>query len=230
MNRVSAVLCVVVGGLVVSGVDAQGLYQRRQGVPLNDLGEPDPSVPLRGVSMLVTSPPPPPSFERYDLITIIVNESSSHTREQTVETERDATMDTSITSIPSIQRLLRDQTIENGLEEQLELFGYDAQAEFEGDGQYDRTDRVQNRITAQIIDVKPNGNLVLEARTRIQTDDEIQNFVLSGVCRTADITANNTVQSSQLFDLRIDTQNEGELRQSTRKGWLTRFLERVSPF
>ena len=67
--------------------------------------------------------------------------------------------------------------------------------------------------------------LVLEARSSIQTDEEIQVFVLSGNCRSDDITEQNTIQSSQLHNLNIVSKNEGEVRKSSKKGLIPRALE-----
>ena len=88
------------------------------------------------------------------------------------------------------------------------------ETETKSKGKYERADRIDARITARVLEVKPNGQLVLEAKSVIGTDDESQTFLLSGVCRQEDVTARNTVLSSQLFDLRIDVKNEGEIRQA----------------
>ena len=62
----------------------------------------------------------------------------------------------------------------------------------------DRARQVPPFCTAEVLDVKPNGTLVLQARKRIKTDDEEQVFVLSGTCRAEDITADNTILKTAL--------------------------------
>jgi flagellar L-ring protein precursor FlgH len=102
--------------------------------------------------------------------------------------------------------------------------------EFKGEGSVDRTDKLTLRVTAEVLDVKPNGTLVLQARQRIKTDEEEQVFVLSGVCRAADVSADNTVLSSQMFDKDVTKSHKGTVRQATRRGWLSKLLDAVSPF
>ena len=61
----------------------------------------------------------------------------------------------------------------------------------DGKGNYTRNDSFSMKIQAEIIDVKPNGTLTIEARKTIDKNGETQSTVLSGVCRIADITQNN---------------------------------------
>ena len=102
--------------------------------------------------------------------------------------------------------------------------------EFTGEGNVDRSDSLIRRITAEVLDVKPNGTLVLQARKRIKTDDEEQVFVLSGTCRAEDITADNTILSTALHDQELTETHKGTVRQATRRGWGSKLLDAISPF
>jgi flagellar L-ring protein precursor FlgH len=101
---------------------------------------------------------------------------------------------------------------------------------FKGEGNLDRTDKFTARIQAEVVDVKPNGTLVLQARGRTKHDEEEQEFVLSGICRADDITADNTVLSSQLFDLSLEKRTKGDVRSATKRGWGGKLLDAISPF
>ena len=106
--------------------------------------------------------------------------------------------------------------------------GYES--EFEGEGEYARTETMTGRITARVVDIRPNGTLVLEARKTLVNDGEEVSIVATGICRVQDITPDNTVLSTQLYDLFIDKQHEGELKDSTEKGILSRLLDFFFPF
>ena len=97
-------------------------------------------------------------------------------------------------------------------------------------GEYEREDRFSARIAAEILEVKPNGTVVLEARKRIEKDDEIQTILIAGKVRTEDITLQNTVLSSQLADLTLSVQNEGEVRDAAKKGFLTKLFDTIFAF
>lgn len=191
--------------------------------------EREPAENLYGVSLFVVRPPEPRTFKIHDIVTIIVNESSTQTSEQTLETTKETEGSASIGATLSIEELL-DLRLRNSSISDLELLRYAAEREFEGEGEYERTDRITDRLSATVIDVKPNGVLVLEARRFTASDEESKSVVLSGSCRSQDITEQNTIQSNQLADLRLEVQHEGAVREAARKGPLTRFVEWILPF
>ena len=93
----------------------------------------------------------------------------------------------------------------------------DGSREFTGEGTVDRTDSFTARVTARVLDVKPNGTLVLEGRKQITTDDEYQRFLVTGICRAEDISADNTVLSTQLADFNLRKTHKGNVRNATKK-------------
>ncbi|HEX5245021.1 MAG TPA: flagellar basal body L-ring protein FlgH [Tepidisphaeraceae bacterium] len=101
---------------------------------------------------------------------------------------------------------------------------------FKGTGDVTRNDTFTARITAEVLDVKPNGTLVLQARKHIKTDEEEQLMVLTGTCRVEDVTADNTVLSTQLNDLDLQKNHKGDVREATRRGFLGKLLDFVNPF
>jgi flagellar L-ring protein precursor FlgH len=107
---------------------------------------------------------------------------------------------------------------------------FDYENEFEGEAEYERKDAVDARVTARILEIKPNGSLLLEARTIVQTDEEIQTILLSGLARQDDVSGANTIYSNQLFNLQVNVQHEGEMRRTTKKGWIPRVLETIFNF
>ncbi|GIW74921.1 MAG: hypothetical protein KatS3mg103_1443 [Phycisphaerales bacterium] len=199
---------------------------------LNRAPEPvagDPAEPIYAVSLFAVRPPQPRTFQRHDLITIIINESSTQESEQTVATSKEIDGSGSLGATLSLDDLL-ELRLRNSSISDLELLRYAAQRQFEGEGEYERTDRFIDRITATVIDVKPNGVLVLEARRFTASDEESKTLIISGNCRTEDVTEQNTIQSNQLAELSLIVQHEGSVRQATRKGPLTRLLEWLLPF
>ena len=70
-----------------------------------------------------------------------------------------------------------------------------------------RSDKVAavEEMTATIIDIKPNGNLVFEARKQIRHDDEVSSMRLTGLCRSDDVTPDNSVLSTPTPGAAIST-------------------------
>lgn len=190
----------------------------------------DPAETLYGLSLFAVRPPEPRAFQRHDLVTIIVNESSTMKSEQSLETSKETDASARLGAVLSIDDLLDLRLRGNTNISNLELLRYAASREFQGDGEYERKDRITDRLTATVIDVKPNGVLVLEARRFTASDEESKTFILSGNCRSEDITDQNTIQSNQLADLRLEVHHEGNIRKAATKGPLTRFMEWILPF
>lgn len=190
------------------------------------------SPAIASVSFSAVHVPEPRTFSRHDLVTIIIRESTETNLRASLGTERDVSVDGEITDLPRFQlhELLNLQLRPNEFGAGNPAVGIGFNNEFDGAGNYGRRESITGRITGEIIDIKPNGMLVIEARKQIVTDDEALELVLTGMCRPEDVTIDNTVLSTKLHNLHLDKQHDGELRRSTRKGWLTRIIETVFNF
>lgn len=195
-----------------------------------DITDPN-TVPLllEDVSLTYIPEPEIREYRAHDIVTIIIDEVSSSESSQTLETEKESTTSASINTLVDVLQLLELRLREQAIED-LDLVDVTAEREFTGEGEYEREDRLSARIAATILEVKPNGTVVLEARKRIEKDDEIQTIVLSGVARTEDITLQNTILSSQLADLMVSARNEGEVRNAAKKGIITKFFDTLFAF
>ncbi len=85
-------------------------------------------------------------------------------------------------------------------------------------------------IAATIVDIRPNGNLVLEARKSIRANDNIWETSLTGTCRAIDVGPDNVVLSKDVLNLEIQKEDQGQLRDGYRRGWFTRWFDRLQPF
>jgi len=101
---------------------------------------------------------------------------------------------------------------------------------YKTEGENEREDTFKTRITSKVIDIKPNGNLVLEATMTEQHDDEVIKMTLTGICRSEDVTADNTILSTQIANLNIVEKNQGAVRDATSRGWIPRILDFLKPF
>lgn len=207
-----------------------------QVVRMSDAPAPSVSASPAGdlaLSYFAVPDPTPRKYEVNGLLTIIIREQSSATSESTLETEKELKLDGKISEFPRLrlEDLLNGQlnqsNIESGNEPQVKI---GVKNDFEGDGEYERRDTLTTRLQARIVDIKPNGTLALEARTFIQNDDEQLTITVTGYCRAEDITLDNTVLSTQVYDLRVTKTHNGELRKTTQKGILTKVLDAIFNF
>jgi flagellar L-ring protein precursor FlgH len=89
---------------------------------------------------------------------------------------------------------------------------------------------LNSQIAVQVIDVLPNGNLVIEGQRMISFGPERMFASLRGIVRPYDVTAQNTIPSSLVADVRIDFTPDGPLSFTARPGWLQKIDEKISPW
>ena len=101
---------------------------------------------------------------------------------------------------------------------------------FKGKGKTTRTENMTAQISARVLQVLPNGNLVIRGSREITVNYEKQLITIQGVIRPADVTPENTIQSNYIADAKIEYIGKGDVSRQQRQGWLTRILDYVWPF
>jgi flagellar L-ring protein precursor FlgH len=91
-------------------------------------------------------------------------------------------------------------------------------------------DSLTFRIGAHIVDIQPNGNLVIEARRHIRIDEELWEQSLTGVVRRQSIGPDRTVRSDEIADLWVDKRKQGFVKDGYTRGWFTRWYDKWKPF
>lgn len=174
-------------------------------------------------------PPVPKTIQKHDLVQIIIREESESKHEGTTELKKKYELQAAIDEW--IRFNLENVALSgggiNGTAPSIKLNG---NSNFKGEGSAERSDSITARIQAEVIDVKPNGTLVLQARKKLKTDDDELTLILSGVCRVEDVTADNTVLSTQLYDMELRKLTKGGVTQATKRGWALKLLDFLNPF
>ena len=183
------------------------------------------------VSLAAVRVPVAHKFAANDLVTIIVNEATEADTIAYLDAKKNNSMNASVTAFPSLSwaNFLQPKLSGGQLGNPPSVASTYAN-EFKGDSSYQRKDTFTSRITAKIIDVKPNGTLVLEAHGFLRSEKETTKMVLSGICRKEDVAADNTVMSTQIYDLHLEKDHHGEMHNSTTKGVLTKVLDTLFNF
>ncbi|MDM7996857.1 MAG: flagellar basal body L-ring protein FlgH [Acidobacteriota bacterium] len=101
---------------------------------------------------------------------------------------------------------------------------------FEGTGSTSRSTTLETNLAARVIDVLPNGYLVVEGKREVHVNNENQSVYLTGVVRPEDITANNIVASSAIAQMSVRLQGKGIVSQPIKPGWLYKILNGILPF
>ena len=104
-----------------------------------------------------------------------------------------------------------------------------ANGKYRAEGSLETREALKFRITCRVVDVRPNGNLVLEGRRVIENNNESWEVSLGGVIRAEDILPNNSVLSESVAELRISKREGGVVRDGYRRGWFIKWRDRYKP-
>jgi flagellar L-ring protein FlgH len=182
------------------------------------------------ISFFAVEPPAPKRLKKHDLVTIIAKEASNFTSNGNSTLQKEQDLDDKLNAFVTLHASdMKLASVISGSTNVPEI-NITNSRDFKGTGEVDRTDTFSDRITAEVVDVKPNGTIVLQAVKQIKTDEEMQRMVLSGICRAEDIAADNTILSTQLFDLELTQTHNGAVSDTTSRGLLPRLLDTFSPF
>jgi flagellar L-ring protein precursor FlgH len=161
-----------------------------------------------------------------DILTIVIQENNSASKANNTQTTKKTGINDSISSFlypPGASGLLT----KGG---QLPALAMTAQHDFSGGGQINNSEQITSQIAVRVVDVLPNGNLLIEGHKQTAFAGESQDAVLQGIVRREDISANNTIFSYNVADARIKFMSKGAVSDTQKKGWFTSLFEKVSPF
>ncbi len=85
-------------------------------------------------------------------------------------------------------------------------------------------------ITTTVVQVLPNGNLLVAGDKQMAINRGSEHVRFSGVVDPRSITGANTVLSTQVADARIEFRSQGRMDEVQTMGWLQRFFLNISPF
>ena len=161
-----------------------------------------------------------------DVLTIIVQESTTASKDNKTKTAKESSVDASIATFlysPGASSFLT----KNGA---MPALKYDSKNGFAGGGSVDNSERIVARVAVKVIDVLPNKTLAIEGTRETSFSGERQTVTLHGVVRPEDVSANNTVYSYNIADAKVQIISKGVLTDSQRKGWFNRIWDKLTPF
>ncbi|MBS1141009.1 MAG: Flagellar L-ring protein [Proteobacteria bacterium] len=101
---------------------------------------------------------------------------------------------------------------------------------FSGKGEAANNNIFTGNMTVTVIDVMPNGNLLVSGEKQVAIGSEQEFVRISGVVNPSFVDAFNIVESSKIADARIEYKSSGQVSDGQVMGWLARFFLNVMPF
>ncbi len=162
------------------------------------------------------------SFQVGDVITVLLNESSQATRTQNGSVSRES----SNTMAPA--GLQKFGTNLGGMMGGINMLG--GSVSNKGTGAADQQASLTGSVAVAVVEVMPNGNLVLRGEKQLALTEGSEIIQVAGIIRPDDVSPSNTVQSKRLANAQIAYRGTGDLANATRAGWGTSALIKLWPF
>ena len=148
-----------------------------------------------------------------DLVTLLIVETSSATQRADTQVSNKA----KIAVGPGIGPVLRA----------IPGLGFNGSTDTTAQGSTSRAATLAARMTVRVVEVKPNGNMVLEGERNVLANHETQILKVRGMIRPDDVGPDNSVQSTYLADAKIEYTGKGALGERQKPGILSRIFRQL---
>ncbi|MGA2887324.1 MAG: flagellar basal body L-ring protein FlgH [Terracidiphilus sp.] len=158
----------------------------------------------------------------HDVVSIVVSESLAASTDGQVKNSRSSSASSALTSL--FGQLKAANALQN-------LVNMNAASALSAQGQSTTNSSLATTFGAEVVDVLPNGMLVVQATRQLTFSQQTQLIKLRGLVRPEDVSSQNQVQSTAMTDLELEVTGKGIVNDSTyRQNPLVRFLEKMLVF
>jgi flagellar L-ring protein precursor FlgH len=162
------------------------------------------------------------AYRIHDVVSIVVTESLAASTDGQVKNSRASNANSGLTSL--FGALKNSNALQN-------LIGASASSGLTAQGQSTTNSSLATTFGAEVVDVLPNGMLVVQATRQLTFSEQTQLIRLRGLVRPEDVSNQNQVLSTAMTDLELEVTGKGIVNDSTyRQNPLVRFLEKILIF
>ena len=170
-----------------------------------------------------------------DLVTVVISESTASSKREALTTSKESAALAEVGEVGDFNAdAERDGERYTRFNENFRFktppYRLAASSEFSGDGSAATEETLSSRFTARIIDTLPNGVFVIRGEREVSMAGERMTMVLTGLARSQDIDADNTVASTRLADARIHYKTDGNVSNWSKPGWFWKIFQVINPF
>jgi len=156
-----------------------------------------------------------------DTITVQIVEKVSATQKSTSSIDKSGGVAAGVTAIPGIAA--------NSFTAARATIGATSSNTFAGKGSTENSNDFSGTITATVIEVLPNGHLIISGEKQIGVNHNVDVLRFSGQVDPRAIQTGNSVASAQIANVRIEQRGKGQQADAQGIGWLGRFFLNVLP-
>lgn len=161
------------------------------------------------------------AYQVADIVTIAVRESTSAVSQATTDSAKSSDFDSGADGLFGLEKRISELP---------GLLDASRESNFQGTASTTRSNSLFTSVTARVVEVLPNGNLLLEGNREVVINGERQIVVVRGVIRPSDISPQNIVASTSLAEMEISVEGRGIVAQAQKPGILYKILSGFWPF
>ena len=225
LMRLTTATCVVIGLSACSSVPSANMSHSPQFEPVYPMAA-APAKPATGAIYVGRQSDSwfgkSKSFQVGDVITVLLNESSQASRTQNGSITRESKNDMVPTGLANWGKGV------GGWMNGIKMDG--SSMSNKGTGAADQQATLTGSVAVSVVEVMPNGNLVLRGEKQLALTEGSEIIQVAGIIRPDDVAPNNTVQSRRLANAQIAYRGSGDLANATKAGWGTSTLLKIWPF
>jgi len=180
----------------------------------------------KGGATIYTSVPAEKPFapKLHDLVKVVVLEVSSASSDGKTKEEKNTQLDASLNTFVDFQGKPFNKSGKNP------AISLDADHKTDNKAETSKNMKIKATLKAEVVEVLPNGNLVIEAAKVRTVNQETETMTLTGVIDPDDIDATGTILSDDIAQLKLSYTGQGSVSDPQKRGILTKILDWIWPF
>lgn len=155
-----------------------------------------------------------------DNVTIMIVENVTASQKSSSTLDRGSKASAGITSLPFVNSSLADKT----------KLGASSENTFSGKGGTESANTFTGSITTTVVDLLPNGHLVVTGEKQIGVNQNVDVLRFSGTVDPRALQPGSIVNSTQVANVRVESRGRGAQGEAQAMGWMGRFFNTITPF
>jgi len=192
----------------------------------SDFFGPHPPMLVRDFAWSYVDSPKPQEIKVHDIITVTVKEAAETNAKSTYNRQRNGQY---TAQLAQFIRINSQGNLDNAAQNSPEIDG-ELQSRLQSTGQVTESESMKYRIAATVVDILPNGVLVLEAHKSIVDNKDLWEYTLTGKVDPKKVSPDGSVLSENVADLSIAKHQYGKLHDSTKRAWFIQLYDWIGPF
>lgn len=164
-----------------------------------------------------------------DILTVKISISDKAELQNSTQRSRSGSSESSISNLLGFESKLGSLPLPNAATTE-PLFSGEGSTSSQGQGAVNREEKIELTVAAIVVQILPNGNLVIDGSQEVKINHELRELRVTGIIRPEDISSDNQIRHSQIAEARISYGGRGTISTVQRPGIGQRVVDAISPW